>query len=86
MAIRREVSSIISRLHRVDFGKTLDNLPPSMGGASAYMKELVDKLTFVRKEILSRYTLGDVTQEWSVFQSSASAQHTGNMVFVAGQP
>ncbi|KAF8512431.1 Golgi transport complex subunit 5-domain-containing protein, partial [Gautieria morchelliformis] len=65
MAIRREISSIIARLHRVDFGKALDDLPPGMGGASVYMKELVDKLTFIRKEVLSRYTIGDITQEWT---------------------
>ncbi|KAF8584833.1 hypothetical protein K439DRAFT_1646830 [Ramaria rubella] len=65
VAIRREASSIIARLHRVDFGKTLDDSPPGMGGASTYMKELVDKLSFVRKEVLSKYSLGEITQEWT---------------------
>jgi hypothetical protein len=64
VAIRREIGSVIARLHRVDFGKTLDNIPPGMGGASAYMKELVEKLSFVRKEVLRRYNIGDITQEW----------------------
>lgn len=66
MAIRREISSIIARLHRVDFGKALDDLPHGMGGASVYMKELVDKLSFIRKEVLSRYSIGEITQEWWV--------------------
>jgi hypothetical protein len=66
VAIRREVGSIIARLHRVDFGKALDGVPPGMGGASAYMKELVDKLSFVHKEVLSKYNIGEVAQEWSV--------------------
>ncbi|KAF8510569.1 Golgi transport complex subunit 5-domain-containing protein [Hysterangium stoloniferum] len=66
VAIRREIGSIIARLHRVDFGKTLDNILPGMGGASAYMKELVEKLSFVRKEVLNRYNIGEITQEWTI--------------------
>lgn len=53
----------------MDFGKNLDNSLPSMGGASVYMKELVDKLSFIRKEVLSRYSIGDITQEWLVLHS-----------------
>lgn len=66
VAIRRETSSIVARLHRIDFGKALDDVAPGMGGPSAYMKELVDKLSFVRKEVLSKYNIGEITQEWSV--------------------
>jgi len=64
VAIRREIGATIARLHRVDFGKTLDDIPPGMGGASVYMKDLGEKLSFIRKEVLSRYVIGEVTQEW----------------------
>ncbi|KIJ39463.1 hypothetical protein M422DRAFT_210357 [Sphaerobolus stellatus SS14] len=64
-AIRREIGAIIARLHRVDFSKTLDDMPPGMGGASVYMKDLVEKLSFIRKEVLSRYVMGDITQDWT---------------------
>lgn len=63
-AVRREIGSIIARLHRIDFSKTLDDIPPGMGGPSVYMKELVEKLSFIRKEVLNRYSIGDTTQDW----------------------
>ncbi|GJJ06135.1 hypothetical protein Clacol_000324 [Clathrus columnatus] len=66
LAIRREISSIIARVHRVDFGKLLETASPGMGGATAYMKELVEKLSFIRKEILNRFNLGEVSNEWTV--------------------
>lgn len=62
--IRLDLSSIISRVHRVDLGDAADVMPRGMGGPSGFMKELADKLTFIRVEILSRYNIGDLGQEW----------------------
>ena len=62
-AVRRELSSIIARLHRVDFGDR--NIPRGGGGGtSIYMKDLIEKLEFVRTAILARYSVGDLSKEW----------------------
>ena len=37
-----------------------------VGGPSAYMKDLVDKLDFVRTQILARYSVGTLNSEWWV--------------------
>ncbi|KIK67031.1 hypothetical protein GYMLUDRAFT_156005 [Collybiopsis luxurians FD-317 M1] len=55
-AIRRELSAIIARLHRIDFSKSVDK-SAGMGGPSFYMKDLVDKLSFIKSEVLSRYSV-----------------------------
>lgn len=65
IAIRREAASILSRLHKVDFAKPFD--PMSMGGgASPYMQDLIDKLAFIKRELLSRLSLGEFMREWYV--------------------
>ncbi|KAL1704556.1 Golgi transport complex subunit 5-domain-containing protein [Schizophyllum commune] len=56
-AIRRELAAIIARVHRFDFGRAQD--PMSGGGASLYMKDLVEKLAFVKGEILSKFNVED---------------------------
>ncbi|KAF7321504.1 ACT domain-containing protein [Mycena kentingensis (nom. inval.)] len=63
LAIRRELGAIIARLHRINLAKAADPMA-GMGGASLYMKDLVEKLGFIKAEILSRYSVGDVSQEW----------------------
>jgi conserved oligomeric Golgi complex subunit 5 len=67
-AIRRELGAIIAFLHRIDFGKTQNQNPMSGmdGGPSAYMKDLVEKLAFVKSEILSKFSVGDDEKEWFV--------------------
>lgn len=65
LAIRREVSSIIAKLHRVDFAKPVDPTA-GMGGLSLYLKELTDKLSFIKTELIMRYNLGEFGQTWSV--------------------
>ncbi|KAK7472882.1 hypothetical protein VKT23_000990 [Stygiomarasmius scandens] len=62
-AIRRELGSIIARLHRTDFGKTLDPMG-GMGGSSFYMKDLVDKLSFIKNEVLNKFMVGEDVQKW----------------------
>lgn len=66
-AIRRDLGLILSRMHRVDFSKSFEAVPPGMGGgASSYMKELTAKLGFLRNEVFSKFGVGEVVQDWSV--------------------
>ncbi|KAK7035254.1 hypothetical protein VNI00_012021 [Paramarasmius palmivorus] len=61
-AIRRDLGNIIDRIHRTDFGKS--DPTAGMGSASLYMQDLVDKLSFIRNEILAKYSVGDDTRTW----------------------
>uniref|UniRef100_A0A0W0EYP2 Conserved oligomeric Golgi complex subunit 5 n=2 Tax=Moniliophthora roreri TaxID=221103 RepID=A0A0W0EYP2_MONRR len=63
-AIRRDLGNIIDRIHRTDFGTS--DPTAGMGGASLYMKDLVDKLSFIRSEILAKFAVGDDTETWVV--------------------
>ncbi|TYJ51902.1 hypothetical protein B9479_007503 [Cryptococcus floricola] len=65
-ALRKEITSILSRIHRVDFAKPVDPMSMGMdtGGGSPYMQDLVDKLSFAKREILSRMGLGEYMKEW----------------------
>ncbi|KAG6891762.1 hypothetical protein C0992_006183 [Termitomyces sp. T32_za158] len=62
-AIRRELSAIIVKLHRIDFGKDVD-ATSGIGGSSFYMKELVEKLSFIKAEILSKFVIGEDGNTW----------------------
>ncbi|KAG2055186.1 hypothetical protein BDR06DRAFT_1020429 [Suillus hirtellus] len=61
-AIRRELASIISRLHRVDLQKATNPMA-GMAGPSMYMKDLADKLNYVKTQIFINFT-SDMTQPW----------------------
>ncbi|KAF8348129.1 Golgi transport complex subunit 5-domain-containing protein [Amanita rubescens] len=61
-SIRREISAIISKIHRVDLGKPNSEI----GGPSYYIRDLTEKLSFIRTEILNRYGLGEAGREWAV--------------------
>ena len=37
-----------------------------MGSSSAYVKEITEKLAFVKTEILARLSIENVTREWFV--------------------
>ncbi|KNZ78795.1 Conserved oligomeric Golgi complex subunit 5 [Termitomyces sp. J132] len=64
-AIRRELSAIIVKLHRIDFGKDVD--PTSgLGSSSFYMKELMEKLSFIKAEILSQFLIGEAGRTWAL--------------------
>ncbi|KAK8865981.1 hypothetical protein IAR55_001131 [Kwoniella newhampshirensis] len=65
-ALRREFASILSRMHRVDFAKPMDPMSMGSGGGSPYMQDLIDKLGFVKSEILGRMSLGDMMKDWVV--------------------
>ncbi|KAJ3928090.1 MAG: Golgi transport complex subunit 5-domain-containing protein [Lentinula lateritia] len=62
-AIRRELGAIIARLHRNDFGKSSDRAA-GMGGPSFYMKDLVDKLSYIKVEVLSRFLVEGDNHKW----------------------
>lgn len=61
-AIRREFATILARIHRVDFSKPVD--PMAMGGSSPYVQDLIDRLAFLRSEIMGRMSLGDFMKDW----------------------
>jgi hypothetical protein len=63
-AIKLESSAIIAKLHR-EPARSADPLS-DMGGSSAYVQELTDKLSFVKTEILSRLGTEGVAREWFV--------------------
>ena len=58
-AIRRELGAIIAKLHRMDFSDAVDPMSAMGGGPSPYMKDLVEKLAFVKGEILSKFNVED---------------------------
>lgn len=62
--VRRELSAIIAKLHKIDFAADVDPMSGGMGGASAYVKELAEKLTFVKAEILARFNVGPAGRDW----------------------
>ncbi|KAJ4468253.1 Golgi transport complex subunit 5-domain-containing protein [Lentinula aciculospora] len=62
-AIRRELGAIIARLHRIDFGKSTDRAA-GMGGPSFYMKDLVDKLSYIKLEVLNKYLVEEDNHKW----------------------
>ncbi|KAM0751898.1 hypothetical protein T439DRAFT_325092 [Meredithblackwellia eburnea MCA 4105] len=66
MAIRREFSSIITRMHRVDYSKKVDTNPMSATSSSSYMVDLVEKLGFVRDELLGLFKVGDLAKDWAL--------------------
>jgi conserved oligomeric Golgi complex subunit 5 len=63
-SIRRELGAIIARLHRIDFGKSVDPMSGMSGGSSMYMKDLVEKLSFIKSEILSKFNVGEAGRAW----------------------
>ncbi|WVR05941.1 hypothetical protein IAU60_002967 [Kwoniella sp. DSM 27419] len=65
-ALRKEFASILSRIHKVDFSKPMDPMTMGSGGGSPYMQDLIDKMSFVRSEILGRMGLGDFMKDWVV--------------------
>ncbi|EIM81196.1 uncharacterized protein STEHIDRAFT_86486 [Stereum hirsutum FP-91666 SS1] len=65
-AINKELSAIISKIHRTDFAKVGDPMAGMGGGASPYVKEITEKLTFVKYEILGRWNVGILSREWMI--------------------
>ncbi|KAI0743887.1 Golgi transport complex subunit 5-domain-containing protein [Daedaleopsis nitida] len=63
-AIRRELAAITAKLHRMDFGAAVDFAASMGGAASPYMKDLIEKLAFVKNEVLAQYAVPDVSRGW----------------------
>ncbi|EJD03176.1 uncharacterized protein FOMMEDRAFT_146834 [Fomitiporia mediterranea MF3/22] len=61
-AIRRELSAILAKMHKLDLGAP--DASAGMGGPSTYMKDLVEKLNFVKTEVLAKFNVGDASREW----------------------
>ncbi|KAI6135695.1 Golgi transport complex subunit 5-domain-containing protein [Pisolithus thermaeus] len=61
-AIRNEIAAVISRIHRVDLQKSADSMA-GMTGPSLYMKDLADKLDFVKTSILSNFAQ-EIARSW----------------------
>lgn len=61
-AIRKDFTSILSRMHSVNF-----TAPSSMeaGSSSPYLSDLSDKLGFVRLQLLRPLKLGEMSREWA---------------------
>lgn len=49
------------------------------GGMSAYMKDMVDKLSFIRNEILARFNIGDLMKTWCVLVYRRVEMTTANI-------
>ena len=71
-AVRRELAAVIAKLHRIDFAKTSDPMV-GLGGPSFYMKDLVEKMSYIKSEILSRYSVGHESSLWLVDINSLPA-------------
>ncbi|BGP09947.1 hypothetical protein JCM10049v2_005825 [Rhodotorula toruloides] len=70
LAIRREFSALLARMHRVDYSKEVDPAHPpgpmSVGGASSYMNDLTEKLALIKDEIFAAYRVGELIKEWTI--------------------
>jgi len=60
-AIQREISAILAKLHRIDFGQQGGGMA---GGSSLCLRELSEKLLFIKNEILDSYDIGEAGREW----------------------
>ncbi len=57
----------------MDFGiDSADPMAAMGGGASPYMKDLAEKLTFIKAEVLSQYNIPDI-REWCVRRAYSGA-------------
>lgn len=65
-AFKREFSTIIGRIHKVDFSRPVDPMSTSDQGGSPYMQDLADKMSFIKREILGRLSMGDFMKDWCV--------------------
>ncbi|KAI0279355.1 Golgi transport complex subunit 5-domain-containing protein [Russula aff. rugulosa BPL654] len=63
-AVKSDTGAIIAKLHR-DPIRSTDPLA-DMGGSSPYIKEITEKLAFMKTEVLARLSIEQVTREWSL--------------------
>ncbi|KAL5523935.1 hypothetical protein ACEPAG_8108 [Sanghuangporus baumii] len=62
-AIKRDLSAKVAKLHKLDLGAP--DASSGMGGPSTYMKDLVEKLNFIKSEVLAKFNV-DVSREWVI--------------------
>ncbi|CCL99844.1 uncharacterized protein FIBRA_01868 [Fibroporia radiculosa] len=65
-AVRRELGAILARLHRLDFSDAADPMSAMGGGPSLYMKDVVEKLSFIKNEIFVQFHAPDASRQWIV--------------------
>ncbi|KAI0789088.1 hypothetical protein C8Q75DRAFT_807200, partial [Abortiporus biennis] len=65
-SIRRELGAIVAKLHRMDFSDNADASPAMGGGASPYMKDLAEKLNYIKSEIFILFNMPEIVQEWTI--------------------
>jgi len=65
-AMRRELGAIIAKVHNMDLSDKVDSLSAMGGGPSLYMKDLVEKLSFLKSEILSQFNVPDASLQWVI--------------------
>jgi hypothetical protein len=63
LAIQRELSANVARIHKLDLAS---DATAFSGASSMYMKDLVEKLAFIKGEVLAKFNIGDVVYEWYV--------------------
>ena len=69
-AVRRDLGAILLKVHKLDLGAPPEpsaGMGMGMGGPSTYMKDLADKLSFVKTEVLAKFNVGELSREWFVF-------------------
>ncbi|UZJ52190.1 hypothetical protein CBS101457_001510 [Exobasidium rhododendri] len=63
LAIVKEISETVARMHYVDFGVEQDAVIGGSGG-SAYMSDLSDRLWYVREQLLVHYSVEGDKKTW----------------------
>ena len=59
-AIQREISAILAKLHRINFGQ--QGAMPN--GSSLCLRELAEKLAFIKAEMVGVYDIGEAGRIW----------------------
>jgi len=65
-AVRRELGAIIAKLHRIDLSDSADPNAAMGGGASSYMKDLSEKLGYIKSEVFVLFSIPELVQEWTI--------------------
>jgi hypothetical protein len=61
-AIQREISAILAKLHRINFGQQ----GAMSNGSSLCLRELAEKLAFIKGEMVGVYDIGEAGRTWYV--------------------
>ncbi|TEB37536.1 hypothetical protein FA13DRAFT_1786654 [Coprinellus micaceus] len=61
-AIQREISAILAKLHRINFGQQ----GAMSNGSSLCLRELAEKLAFIKGEMVGVYDIGEAGRTWII--------------------